>query len=162
MGREVVQPALQYYASGGTKGSIAPLMRSAMMYPPMAVFVDGARDVVKNVPDYLLWGEWDLKDPYWKDPHPMLRLWNDMLYIGSLGLLGDVIEQSERGKLAPWVLGPTAGEAIRLGEEVLGGKFRPGKAATRLIPGALSPNRARSIMDQAKGGADLPFEWMTK
>ncbi len=92
----------------------------------------------------------------------MLRLWNDMLYIGSLGLFGDLIEQAERGKLSNWVLGPTFGEAARLTEETARGRLRPGKAATRLLPGALSPNRARSIMDQAKGGADLPFEWMFK
>jgi hypothetical protein len=162
MGREVMQPALQYLASGGTKGNIGPMMRAGMMYPPMAVFVDSMRDVVKNIPDAILWGEWDLKDPYWKDPHPYARLWNDMMYIGSLGLMGDLIEQAERGKVSNWILGPSAGEAIRGAEEVFGGRFRPGKAATRLLPGALSPNRARSILDQAKSGADLPFEWMLK
>ena len=160
MGKEVMQPALQYYASGGTKGTIAPLLRSAAMYPPMAMGVDAARDAVKNVPDYLLWGEWDLKNSYFDDPHPGLRLWNDMMYVGSLGLMGDAIEQAERGKLSAWMLGPTAGEAVRLAEETAQGRLKPGKVATRFLPGTLSLNRGRSILNQAKGQEDLPFEWM--
>jgi hypothetical protein len=160
MGREVMQPALRYFASGGKEGTIGPAIRSAMMYPPMAVFVDTARDAVRNVPKALIWGEWDLKDPYWEDPHPMLRLWYDMLYVGSLGLVGDVIEQAERGKLAPWLMGPTGGEAIRLGEEAFQGRLKPGKVATRFVPGTLAVNRARSILNQAKGREDVPFEWL--
>lgn len=160
MGKEVIQPALQYFASGGKVGAIGPAVRSALMYPPMAVFVDTARDAVKNVPDYLLWGEWDLKDSYFEDPHPMIRLWQDMLYVGSLGLMGDAIEQAERGKLSSWMLGPTVGEGVRLTEETIQGRLKPGKIATRFVPGALSINRARSILNQAKGSEDWPFEWL--
>lgn len=160
MGKEVVQPALQYYASGGTKGTIAPMLRSAAMYPPMAFTVEVARDAVKNMPRKLIWGEWDLEDPFWEDPHIGLRLWNDMLYVGSLGLMGDAIQQAERGRFASWALGPTISEGVRLGEEVVQGRFDAGKAATRMVPAALSVNRARDIMNQAKNRDDLPFEWM--
>jgi hypothetical protein len=160
MGREVMQPALRYFASGGKEGTIGPMIRAAAMYPPMAMFVDAARDAVKNVPKALIWGEWDLKDPYWEDPHPMVRLWYDMMYVGSLGLVGDVIEQAERGKLAPWLMGPTGGEAARLVEETFQGRLKPGKIATRFVPGAAGINRSRSIFNQAKGRDDLPFEWL--
>ena len=92
----------------------------------------------------------------------MLRLWNDMLYVGSLGLMGDAIEQAERGRLASWAAGPTLSEGFRLAEETVQGRLDPGKVGSRLLPGTLSPKRGKSILDQGKGGADIPFEWMFK
>ena len=153
MGKEVIQPALQYYATGGARGTIGPLLRSAAMFPPMAMGVSHLRDYAKAIPNEILWGEWDYKDPYWEDPDPGTRFWTDMMYVGTLGLMGDVIEQAEQGHLADWLIGPTGSEAAKVLTELKQGRFEPGKAITRVVPGAAALNRGRNIVEKG----ELPF-----
>ena len=145
MGREVLQPALQYWASGGAAGNIAPLYRSMLMFPAIGMGVSHARDLAKGIPHQILWGEWDYKDPYWADPDPGSRFLTDMGYVGTLGLMGDAIEQAQRGKLASWLVGPTAADIIDTSEKVVGGSFDPGREAGALLPGTLAFRRGEDI-----------------
>lgn len=155
MGAEVLAPGLRWLASDGKVGDIRPLLRTVVAVPAMATVVSNLRDWTKSVPTRLwhtgrkvtggenpltAWAEsgryWDYRDPFWEDPDPASKLWTDAVYIGTLGLVGDMYEAAGRGRLADWLLGPTVGDITEWGE-ALAGRQPPGQLLTQALPGVL-------------------------
>ena len=150
MASEVVAPGLRYLATDGAKGSIGPLLRAMVAVPPTAIAVTHMRDWAKSVPSHL-WSlgtkgepaQWDYRDPFWEDPDPASRFMTDAIYIGTLGLIGDMFETASHGRTADWLVGPTIGDITDI-LEAAASERRMGPVITRMVtPGGLGiPPRA--------------------
>lgn len=144
MAGEVLAPGITWLATDGAKGAIGPMLRTMAAVPMAATTVVHLRDIVKSIPSHL-WAlgkdgrpaNWNYKDPFWEDPDPWSRFMTDAIYLGTLGLVGDMFEAASRGRMADWLMGPTVGEGTEI-VEALAGRQALGKVMTRLmVPGAV-------------------------
>jgi len=155
MASEVMSPGLNWLASNGARGDIWPMVRTIAAVPAISQATTHLRDLAKSIPSHLwytpqdlvegkspeeMWRaaarRWNYKDPFWEDPDPFGRMMTDAIYIGTLGLVGDMFEAASRGNLADWLLGPTIGEATDVWEAATRER-RMGTVMTRWLPGAL-------------------------
>ncbi len=150
---QVMAPGIQYFATDGAKGSVGPLLRFALAMPVGAEAVAHLRDVAKSLPSQVYTGvtkgelaDWEYKDPFWRDPDPGWRLFRDMTYIGLFGIVGDVMEAANQGRLLRYVAGPTVTDLTDY-LEAISGEMDVGKQLTRQLPGFLGLPYSANIFD---------------
>ncbi len=136
--RDVMGPAATWMESGGKRGTIAPLARAMAMYPAGGASVAALREIYAEKAANLTGVERRFGRKIDED-HPIWQLVQDSLYVGSMGMAGDVLEQAKRGNLMEWAAGPTGADiGVILGglEKLSQGKpVDPVSAATKFIPG---------------------------
>ena len=136
--RDVMSPAATWMESGGQRGTIQPLMRAMVMYPAAGASVAAIREVYAEKVANTLGVERRFGRKVDED-HPVWQLVQDSLYVGSMGMAGDMLEQAKRGNLMEWAAGPTGADiGVILGglEKLSQGKpVDPVSAATKFIPG---------------------------
>jgi hypothetical protein len=133
--REVVNPAIDFLASSGREGDIRPLLRMVPLFVGAGEAVSHARDWIRNpvravAKDPKGFGEdilnMDIGSAWkrmskeqkaelaWESDDWFLSMLRDTLMVGSAGMLGDMWEGAERGKLPEWFAGPTLADAFEL------------------------------------------------
>lgn len=123
--REVMVPANKYFTSGGKKGSIAPLLRAAAGFGIGAQAVSFIRQNVRKQAGKLVGIEYE--PPEFDEQHPFWQLFQKSMYVGGVGIAGDLVERSMQRDLKGWFLGPTVGDISDLVE----GGFNAMRAAAR-------------------------------
>lgn len=112
--REVMSPATKYFESGGKKGSIAPLMRAAVSFGIGAEVVNLIRQTVRQQAGKLVGIEYE--PPPFDEEHPIWQLMQHSMYVGGVGIAGDLIDRAMQRDLKGWLLGPTVGDISDLAE----------------------------------------------
>lgn len=145
--REIMKPALEYFNSNGKKGSVAPLLRATATFGLGGQFVAYIRDQAQTLSAQVLKMEHEPREAVPDDW--ALRVLQDSLNMGGLGIAGDLAQRAVRRDFKGWLLGPTWGDvsdlfetAARGGAEVYKeGELdltKIGAEALRHVPG-LSP-----------------------
>jgi hypothetical protein len=144
---QVLSPGIKHLATNGREGDIMPLLRASLALPAGAEGVTHLRDWIKSVPSHAYklattmgkeGARWDYKKAIWNDPAPPLRYFVDLSYIGTFGLIGDMIEAARYNRLERWMLGPAMTDIADLVSALTpGSRASLGKLATRSLPGAL-------------------------
>jgi hypothetical protein len=138
LAREVMSPTMRFMESGGARGSIDPLKRALAMYPATGATVAAMREVFAETTANATGVERRFGRKIDED-HPIWQMVQDSLYVGSLGMAGDMLEQAKRGNLMEWAAGPTGADiGVILGglEKLSQGKpVDPLAAATKFVPG---------------------------
>jgi hypothetical protein len=116
IGREVLQPARRYFESGGSEGSLGPMVRAAIGFGLGAEVVNFIRQNVKKGTGKLAGIEYET-EPF-DEAHPLWQLMNHAGYVGALGMAGDIVERASRRDLKGWALGPTVGDVFDMFEGV--------------------------------------------
>lgn len=136
--RDVMGPAATWMETGGARGSIGPLTRALAMYPATGATVAAMREIYAEKTASLT----GVKRRFGRkidEDHPIWQMVQDSLYVGSLGMAGDMLEQAKRGNLMEWAAGPTGADiGVILGglEKLLQGKeLDPLAGATKFMPG---------------------------
>lgn len=112
--REIMNPATKYFKTNGKKGSIAPLMRAAVLFSIGGTAVAEIRQSVRHHAGKLV--GIDYEPPEFDEKHPVWELFQNSLYVGSLGMAGDLVERAAQRDLKGWLLGPTVGDLSDLAE----------------------------------------------
>lgn len=112
--REIMKPAMEFFNSNGKKGSIGPLSRAAVTFGLGGGFIAHVRDQAKNWTAGRLRMDYEPRDPVPDDW--ALRVLEDSLNMGGLGVAGDLVQRAAQRDLKGWLLGPTYGDVSDVGE----------------------------------------------
>lgn len=111
LAQEVVRPAARYFETGGKEGSILPLARALTAFPVAGQGVMALRDLMAEQAADVIGAK--RKRPRKFDyNHPIAQMAQDSLYVGALGMAGDLLQQAAQGRLAEFVMGPTASDVV--------------------------------------------------
>lgn len=166
MNSEVLLPGMRWLVTDGAQGDIRPLLRASIAMPMGGMFVSHLRDYVKSAPTQAMawvdemrdeqkmippWeakGKWKYKRSWLEDPHPVKRVWRDITYVGTLGLLGDAIDAAAAGRMWKYGVGPTFADIFEGVEAPFRGK--KGEFFTRQLPGALGIPYSEDIFEELR------------
>lgn len=112
--REIMSPAVKYFESGGKKGSVAPLLRAAVGFGVSAEVVNYIRQTTRQYAGKLVGIEYE--PPPFDEEHPIWQLMQHSMYVGGVGIAGDLVDRAMQRDLKGWLLGPTAGDISDLAE----------------------------------------------
>jgi hypothetical protein len=112
--REVMNPAKRYFATNGKQGSIAPLLRAAALFGIGGETVSQIRQSVRHYAGKAT--GIDYEPPEFDEEHPIWQLFEHSMYVGGLGIAGDLVDRAAQRDLKGWLLGPTVGDISDLAE----------------------------------------------
>lgn len=162
--REVAKPAME--------GNYGPLYRAMVAFGIGGPAVAEARDLYRQGMGWLLTGDAPAPRHEFDWEHPIMQVLADSVYVGGVGLAGDVIDAAAQGRLADFVMGPTLSDAVdysqRAVQQAVGGTpisgaqlagtaytFMPGRRALGLYPsevGEINFGGARGFLGDMLGG----------
>ncbi len=112
--REVLQPAHKYFASYGKEGTIAPLLRATATFgvsaPVVAHLRDQARGLAAQAPRLVGLEPLEHEPKEFPPDDWAVEILQDMMYVGGLGMAGDLVERATRRDFKGWLMGPTVGD----------------------------------------------------
>jgi hypothetical protein len=112
--REIMNPAIKYFKTNGKKGSVAPLLRASALFGIGGTAVAEMRQSIRHHAGKLV--GIDYEPPEFDEKHPVWELFQNSLYVGSLGMAGDLVDRAAQRDLKGWLLGPTVGDLSDLAE----------------------------------------------
>jgi hypothetical protein len=113
---QVMQPAFEFAGSLGRRGDIKPFLRMVPLFVGAGEAVTHLKDLVRAAPRGVLTGDYEKQREYfWNSDDWMLSMMRDTLMVGSAGMMGDLWESAERGKLPEWIMGPTISDVAEIG-----------------------------------------------
>jgi len=121
--REVLGPARKWFLSNGKEGSIGPLARWSVLTGLGGTAVYELRDKIRSGIADLTGEEHEPRE--WDEENPTWELLQRTMYVGGLGIAGDLAERAARRDLAGWFLGPTVGDLTDVVEGVAAGSKAP-------------------------------------
>lgn len=94
------------------KGNMKPLAYFLSLYPVAGEVAGDIRSLIKKR---------DRKN----FDHPLMRLVDNVLTVGGIGIASDAMVQAHHGRLAEWVIGPTASDLLTLFSSILTRDTKP-------------------------------------
>lgn len=140
--REVLSPGRKWFLSNGKEGDVMPLLRWAALTGIGSQAVYSLRDRAKEAVGKVVGLEHEPRE--FDEDNPTWELLQRSMYVGGLGIAGDLAERASKRDLAGWVLGPTVGDVTDLVEGVAIASKKPEgeipwdkvwKSVTRKVPG---------------------------
>ena len=102
--REVVSPAME--------GNYGPLYRAMVAFGIGGPAVAEARDLYRQGMGWILTGEAPAPRHEFDWDHPIMSMLADSVYVGGMGLAGDIVQSAAQGRLADFVMGPTLSDVV--------------------------------------------------
>jgi hypothetical protein len=148
IGHQVLKPAIRFLGTGGSDGDIKPLLRMAPLFIGGGEVVTHLRDLIRqpiraiakdpgglaaDIRDLNFGEAWERmsdekqREFFWNTDDWAMSVLRDTLMVGSAGMLGDMWEAAERGKLPEWAWGPTlsdVGEVLTKGARAAGKGYK--------------------------------------
>lgn len=121
--REVMSPAKDWFISNGKKGSIAPLARFAVATGIGAEGVNYLRTRAREAAGKLTGLDYEPRE--FDEDNPIWDFLQRSMYVGGLGVAGDLVERASKRDLKGWLLGPTIGDLSDLTEGTIGVLKKP-------------------------------------
>ena len=103
-----MNPAIKYFKTNGKDGKIGPLIRAAATFGLGAEVVNGIRQAIRGKAGELLGVEYTPRE--FDEDHPLWQLFEHSMYVGGVGIAGDLVDRATKRDLAGWLLGPTLGD----------------------------------------------------